>query len=229
MAAIVVTYHTGPRLDACLQRLRDDPEIEDLVVVDNGNTPEVEARLRAFADAEPKAQLLSGHGNVGFARGCNLGAAAAPAARRLLFLNPDLVLAPGATAELGAALEGGQRPCVAGGRVLALDGREQRGGRRDLITPWSTLVAFTGLSRFEGLSRLFRSPFRERDPVPAGPIAVAAVSGALMALTREDFDTLGRFDEGYFLHVEDIDLCRRALKACRKRCRARLCPAVSLR
>lgn len=211
-AAIVVTYHTGPRLDACLQRLCAEPDIDDVVVVDNGNPLEIEARLRAWADAQPKAKLLSGHGNVGFARGCNLGAVATQA-ERLLFINPDLVLQPGAAAALATALSASRRPCIAGGRVVSFEGVEQRGARREAITPWSTFVAFSGLSRLERVSRRFRSPFRERDPSPAGPVEVAAVSGALFGIAASDFRALGGFDEGYFLHVEDVDLCRRAQEA----------------
>ena len=37
-----------------------------------------------------------------------------------------------------------------------------------------------------------------------------AVSGALMYMSASSFRRLGGFDEGYFLHVEDLDLCRRA-------------------
>jgi GT2 family glycosyltransferase len=48
------------------------------------------------------------------------------------------------------------------------------------------------------------------EPAPDGPVPVGAVSGALMYMSRAGFDRLGGFDEGYFLHVEDIDLCRRA-------------------
>ena len=39
------------------------------------------------------------------------------------------------------------------------------------------------------------------------------ISGACFAMRRRDFDALGGFDEGYFLHVEDIDLCWRARRA----------------
>ena len=42
---------------------------------------------------------------------------------------------------------------------------------------------------------------------------VEAVSGACMFLPRRVFDALGGFDEGYFLHVEDLDLCRRVRDA----------------
>ena len=32
-------------------------------------------------------------------------------------------------------------------------------------------------------------------------------------MRREDFSAVGGFDEGYFLHVEDVDLCWRVRKA----------------
>ena len=46
--------------------------------------------------------------------------------------------------------------------------------------------------------------------MPDGPVPMAAVSGAFMYLSRQGFERLGGFDEEYFLHVEDLDLCRRA-------------------
>jgi GT2 family glycosyltransferase len=42
---------------------------------------------------------------------------------------------------------------------------------------------------------------------------VEAVSGALMFLSRGLFDRTGGFDEGYRLHAEDLDLCRRVAGA----------------
>src|SRR5690606_41663615 len=42
---------------------------------------------------------------------------------------------------------------------------------------------------------------------------VDAVSGALMLLPRRLFERIGGFDEGYRLHAEDLDLCRRARAA----------------
>ena len=39
---------------------------------------------------------------------------------------------------------------------------------------------------------------------------VDAVSGALVLMPRTLFARIGGFDEGYRLHAEDLDLCRRA-------------------
>jgi GT2 family glycosyltransferase len=50
-------------------------------------------------------------------------------------------------------------------------------------------------------------------PIPNETIEVENVSGALMLLRRTAFDRLGGFDPGYFLHCEDLDLCRRARDA----------------
>jgi GT2 family glycosyltransferase len=54
---------------------------------------------------------------------------------------------------------------------------------------------------------------RDHEPMPDAAIAMETVSGAAMLMSRAGFDRLGGFDEGYFLHVEDIDLCKRARDA----------------
>ena len=49
---------------------------------------------------------------------------------------------------------------------------------------------------------------------PAQPLQeVDAVSGALMMVPRALFTRIAGFDEGYRLHAEDLDLCRRARQA----------------
>jgi len=53
----------------------------------------------------------------------------------------------------------------------------------------------------------------EDEPLPEGPVRVGAITGAFFLIHRADFDALGGFDEDYFLHVEDVDLCRRAIEA----------------
>jgi GT2 family glycosyltransferase/putative flippase GtrA len=212
VSAIVVSYHTGAPLEECLDRLESDPAACDVIVVDNGNRPDVVAALRARAARSPKVRLVTGHGNLGFSRGCNLGAREARG-DYFAFINPDVRIEPGCLEALCAAADGARKPCVIGARILWPDGREQRGGRRDMITPWRAFVSAFGLGRFEKFSPLFRDLHREDDPVSAAPQRVGAVSGAAMLTPKDSFAALGGFDEKYFLHVEDVDICRRAAEA----------------
>ena len=143
IAAIVVTYRTGPILFECLDRLAAEPRIGELIVVDNGNPESVRAALASRADVA----LISGHGNIGFSRAANLGARRAQAAY-LAFINPDALIDPGAMAAMVEAGRDARTPWIVGARLVGADGREQRGGRRGEITLWSAAVSGLGLGWF---------------------------------------------------------------------------------
>lgn len=209
--AIIVSYRTGAPLADCLIALRQADGLDQIVIVDNGADAAGAALLDGFA-ADPRVTLLRGQGNVGFAAGCNLGAARATA-ETLLFVNPDVALASGAAPALAAAIAAAPPPAIVGGDLRDAEGRPERGSRRDRLTLWRAFVSYTGLSRLERAAPMFRDFNRHRDPLPDGPVRVGAVSGALMAMRRADFLALGGFDEGYFIHVEDLDICRRAEEA----------------
>lgn len=211
VAVVMVVYRTGPVLFEAIDRVLRAPRAAELVLVDNGSTPEDAARLVEIAAREPRVRLLQGHGNVGFARGANLGASTA-AARWLVFLNPDALLAPGCLDALVAAALNQPAPCVVGARVLNPDGTEQRGARRGEVTPVTTLLSLTRLAEYVGFLRPFEI-HREDESVPVRPVAVPTISGACFCMSRDDFQALEGFDAGFFLHVEDVDLCWRARKA----------------
>ena len=155
--------------------------------------------------------LKQGHGNIGFARGANMGATTA-GGEHIIFLNPDANLQPGCVAALVTAFKGQPTPTIVGARVLNVDGSEQRGGRRGEVTPISTVLSFGQLTRRYRKLAAFEI-HREHEPLPAGPAPMPTISGACFAMRRQDFEALNGFDEGYFLHVEDIDLCWRVREA----------------
>lgn len=209
ISAIVVTYRTGPRLRECLYALASDPEIHELIIVDNGNSERAERFLDSFVAARPHVTLDRTGENLGFGRGANRGARQATHPL-LLFVNPDAVLKRGSAGALRAAAEDCTSPFIIGGRLFNLDGTEQRGPRRRKLTLSRAFGTFTGLARLPGVEDVHL----DREPMPAEPVAMEVVSGALFLADRKGFlDRLGGFDEDYFLHVEDIDLCRRAAEA----------------
>ena len=211
VSVIMVVYRTGPVLFESIAHVLAEPLVDELVLVDNGSTPEDAARLGELARAEPRLRLLQGHGNVGFARGCNLGARATSGGQ-LVILNPDAYLQPGCIAALIDGAKGFASPCVVGARVLNIDGSEQRGARRGEVTPLTTLLSLSHLAR--AVPKLGRFEIhKDGDATPDGPIATPTISGSCFFMSHADFNAIGGFDEGYFLHVEDIDLCWRARRA----------------
>jgi GT2 family glycosyltransferase len=103
-----------------------------------------------------------------------------------------------------------ERAGMVTGVLTNLDGTEQAGGRRSIPTPWRSFVRAFGLVRFsDRWPSLFFDFHLHKQPLPDRPIEVEATSGACMLVKREAMQDVGEWDEGYFLHCEDLDLCMR--------------------
>ncbi len=206
ISVIMVSYMTGPALIEAILAVLADRDIRELIVVDNGNTESARARLSELTAKDDRVRFLQGHGNIGFARACNYGAKLATG-HYLLFLNPDAVIAKGAARQLANAGDCLVEPWITGGLLRDKNGQEQRGARRRALTPLSALVGF--LPVLEAIPGL-RSIHRETDPLPTEPVQIDTISGACLMTDRPSFERMSGFDERYFLHVEDIEICRRA-------------------
>ncbi len=202
VTAIVVSYHTGPRLKECLYALSADPEIAATVIVNNGNRAETVAWLDQFALDRASVSLIHPGENLGFGRAVNLGAAAVERGH-LLVINPDAVLRWRSVSVLQETASRVTEPWIIGGRIFDLQGREERGPRRRELTLWHAITRVIGWNTWT----------MEHDPAPEKPVVMPVISGAFFLTSKISFERLGGFDEGYFLHVEDIDLCRRCREA----------------
>lgn len=205
---VMVSYHTGPILFAAIDAVLAQTTEVELCLVDNGNPPEIVTKLLRRAGSEPRLRLITGHGNVGFSKACNLGAKAGQGAH-LLFLNPDSLLPPDAVGKLMDYALRLSPPFMIGARLLDEDGQDQRGCRRALLSPKTALIEALHLQTLFPKDRL---NFND-EPIPAVITRMPAISGAFMFLATEDFWGVNGFDEGYFLHVEDLDLCFRFRRA----------------
>lgn len=205
ISIVVVSYYTGSALMESVAAVLADPDILELIIVDNGNTVSARQRLWALANGERRVRIVQGQGNVGFGRACNYGAKMSKG-DYILFLNPDAVIEKGTAMRMADCGETLSRPWIAGGNLQTVNGVEQRGSRRSALTPMSAVISFTPLHKIPGLNSIHL----EHLPLPKKPVEMPIVSGACLMTDRESFNMLGGFDECYFLHVEDIDICRRA-------------------
>lgn len=204
---VIVNYNAGHHLKACLESLRDR-RVNRVVVVDNASS---DNSLDGICPSEYdfSAVVIRNERNLGFATACNIGIKAS-SAPNILFLNPDCSVTPLALERLLQVFESADSIGMVGGMLCHPDGLEQRGGRRVFPTPRSAFIRAFGLSR---LARLFPRYFSDfllhKEPLPEGPVAVDAISGACMLVKRSAIDEVGLWDEGYFLHCEDLDWCMR--------------------
>ena len=205
LSTIIVNYNAGPLLRKCVDSLLACPLDIQIIVVDNASS---DGSLDELQDLS-QVCVIRKPANVGFAAACNIGVQAS-SAPLLLFLNPDCFFQPDAIAPLLAGLQSGDRVGMVGGLLVNEDGTEQGGGRRAVPTPWRSLVRAFGLHRFANRwPKLFYDFHLHKQPLPDGPIEVEAISGACMLVKREVMEDVGLWDEGYFLHCEDLDWCMR--------------------
>lgn len=209
-SVVVVAADSGPLLlDAVASVLAPREASVEVVVVDNDSSDGEPERLVAAHSNEPRLRVLRQDRNLGFGPACNRGAAAARG-DMLLFLNPDCCLDAGALASLRAVATTNPRLGLLGVEVTTADGRPARGNRRRDPTLRRAVMTMTGLARLESRWPSLAGvemPARTSDDGDVEP--VEAVSGACLFLPRSVFEQVGGFDEAYFLHVEDLDLCRR--------------------
>ncbi len=210
VTVVMVVYRTGEPLQESIRRVLDDPDVDEFVLIDNGSSPAEVAMIDAAA-ADPRMTILRGQGNIGFARAVNMGVGVARGGT-IVVLNPDAFLERGCIRALHRTLSARGGPALVGARVLNIDGSEQRGARRGEVTPVTSLLSLTGLAKKVPSLHAFEV-HHEDDPTPSKGMAVPTISGACFAIRRSDFLSFGGFDVGFFLHVEDVDLCWRVREA----------------
>ena len=182
-----------------------------LFVVDNGPAEEL-ARVREALAAWPAqagaAELVAGHGNVGYGR-ANNRVLERLASDYHLVMNPDVEPDPQA---LAAALEVlDARPEVG---LVAPDARGDDGTPSYLCKryPSVSVLFLRGFAPHGMRARHARelAAYEMRDVVAGGAVApVPLASGCFMLMRTALFRRVGGFDPRFFLYFEDYDLSLR--------------------
>ena len=115
VAAVIVDFHSGETLTACVESLRSNG-VEALAVVNNG-TPGSTA-----IDHQPGVIVIEPRVNLGYGRGVNRGAAALRNHELLLVSNPDVVVHDDAVAHLVRYLDEHPAVGLVGPQILTTSG-----------------------------------------------------------------------------------------------------------
>lgn len=182
LVAVVVAHDSEAVLPACLGALAG--QHVPAIVVDNAS------RDASVAVAEGAgARVIRNARNEGYGRANNRGVQAAETADRVLIVNPDVILRPGAVDALLAAAATWPDAGLLAPRLVEPDGRFFYQAR-SLLAPYLTNPG-------------------GRPASPDGDACAPFLSGACLMVERALFLDLGGFDENIFLFYEDDDFCRR--------------------
>ena len=210
LSIIIVSYNGREHLRKCLQSLAaHGPGVgHEVIVVDNAS----QDGSREMVAAEfPQARLLPLPKNVGFAAGANRGIGEA-SGEAIVLLNPDSELKEDVFDPMLAYLRGHPDIGILAPKLRDEDGSLQLSCRR---FPTFSVALF---NRYSLLTRLLpRNRFSARylltDWDHSAIAAVDWVSGACLMARRSLFEEIGPLDEGYFMYIEDVDLCQRVHRA----------------
>ncbi|MEM1411686.1 MAG: glycosyltransferase family 2 protein [Pseudomonadota bacterium] len=211
VTALVVNYNAGALLTDCIASLVNNG-IRDIRVVDNASTDGSLATLVGRYGRSSGVEVLANPTNRGFGPAIN-DQLDTVSGSKLLIINPDCCLAPGALTLLTAALDHDAGAALAGPRVTDRQGRREPAACRRFPTPRLAFMTASGLSRLAGRFPGLAGVEVHEHTAPPQVAAVEATSGACMLVRTELLRTLGGFDEAYHLHCEDLDLMFRLREA----------------
>ena len=204
-SVVIVNYNSGRFLEACVDSVcRSDRSLE-IIVVDNASTDGSTDFLDNLRSGGMSLQVIRNERNCGFSAAINCGVGCSKL-ENILLLNPDCLVFPHTIRLLCEAMDEDASAGIVGGLVFNLNGSEQRGCRRREPTLIRSLgKAFQHHPFAVELNQVDMTD----EPLPEQRICVDAVSGSFLMIRRTTFADVGGMDEDFFLHFEDLDLCRR--------------------
>lgn len=184
----MVTYNSIDALPALIDAVLPQKLLGDeLVMVDNASSDGCAEYAQQRDDVVDR--VVQTGANLGFAEGANRGAAEI-SADIVVLLNPDAVPAPGFCDEIRDAPGDW---AAWSGLVLLPDGRINAGPNE---------AHYMGF----GWSGRYGTP---AEALGTDPLTVSFLSGACMAVRREDWDEIGGLAPDFFMYHEDLDFSHR--------------------
>jgi len=192
IAVIILNYFGHKDTINCVNCLVDQ-EASKIVVLDNSGSHAQEMALHNAFDPFPKVDIISSGKNLGFAGGINfvLKLLFAQQFDAFLIVNNDILAPPNLIENL-----------IKGMRAESLD----LGAPLIYHYPEKHLLWSQG-NFYNPIFGIVRN-----SPIPCLPRNLFYLTGCCLFVRKKVFDTVGLFDESFFMYGEDVEFCYRAKK-----------------
>ena len=199
VSIVIPHWNNVDILTECLESISaTDFDSVETIVVDNASTDNSVASVRSNY---PNVKLIENDKNYGYAGGCNIGAEAA-SGDFLIFLNNDTVQEKDWISNLIKTINSDDKIAAVQPKILnyynrnVFDYAGGSGGHMDIYCfPFARGRIFSFQENDEGQYNNKEKCFWS--------------SGTCFMVRRELFQKAGGFDDSFFAHMEEIDLCWR--------------------
>jgi GT2 family glycosyltransferase len=206
LSVVIICWNDLRVLRDCLRSIYEGTHATEfeVIVSDNGS---VDDSVEFIRKHYPQTLVVENEQNLGFARGNNAGVCVAQG-EYVLILNPDTVIHDGSLDRLVAFADRHQEAGAFGCRVLNPDGTYQVSARL-FPTVWRYWIAALGLAKLSSVFTYeeYRHWYGETERY------IDWQSGCCVMFRGDLLKSLGGFDEQFFYHFEEVDLCRRVQNA----------------
>ncbi len=203
LSIIILNYKTKDLTINCVKSIVEQYKKEldnlefEIIIVDNNSEDD---SVKAFNNLKTKnLKIIESKENLGFSKGCNLGAKHANG-EYLLFLNSDTEIKDQGFIKMVDYLSQNEKVAILGGKLRNLDGTSQSSAGKFYNLP-SLFLMLLGLEK-KGLLRESPNEIKKVD----------WVSGASLMTKKEIFNKIGGFEKELFMYIEDMELCFKAKK-----------------
>lgn len=202
VSAIVLNYRSYKDTTKCVQALLNQTigDRLEILIVDNHSDDESIGVMRARYTGHPGIHIIESPTNSGYAHGNNLAARYAKG-QYLLIINPDNILPPDAAEKLVTILKNNPDAGIIGPALIYPDNSIRPSAR--------SFPTMGDLIRKRLKPDEWHSTYQSTIDRSKNIVEVDWLVGACLLIEKKFFDTLGGFDQRFFLFFEDIDLCRR--------------------
>ncbi len=206
LSVIIVNWNTAELTKNAIAAVFNETHGFDIevILVDNNSADNSLALIKPLF---PQVIYIENKDNLGFGKANNQGLKIARG-EYIMFLNSDTVVLDGALNKLIAYLEAHPEVMMVGPRLLNGDMSFQHACRRNLPDIKSSFFHLFGLTKIFKTNKTINAYKKYADD-PNVTEPVTGLSGAAMLFRRKVYETIGGFDEAFFMYGEDLDFCKR--------------------